>query len=98
MPAAHRYTDFGSGHGCWPMRPNVQGSGNVFVNTLGWHRQNDAWPIHICVVTPHPLHASTMESGSKSVYVNNLEAARVGDPVVCGSNAFTGSGNVFAGN
>lgn len=95
MPAAHRYQDWGTGHGCWPARKNVQGSGDVFVNTKGWHREGDTWPTHCC---PGPsCHASNMKAGSKSVYVNNLEAARVGDPVLCGSNAATGSGNVFAG-
>ena len=97
MPAAHRYQDWGSGHGCWPMRPNVGGSPTVFVNTKPWHRETDPWPVHICVVIPFPAHASSMKSGSPTVYADGLQVARVGDPVLCGSNAATGSGNVFAG-
>tara|TARA_R110002020_G_scaffold281534_5_gene497274 strand:- start:43012 stop:43254 length:243 start_codon:yes stop_codon:yes gene_type:complete len=79
------------------MRKNVQGSGDVFVNDKGWHRQNDAWDVHCCVSPPHPCHAGNLQRGSKSVFVNNKQAGRVNDPVNCGSAAMTGSGNVFAG-
>ncbi|MGL1931760.1 MAG: hypothetical protein OCC45_08355 [Desulfotalea sp.] len=46
MPAAHRKGDLGTGHGCWPPRPNAAGSGDVFVNGIGWHRVGDSWLPH----------------------------------------------------
>lgn len=96
MPAAHRETDICTGHGCFPPRPNAIQSTNVAVNSLFWHRQSDAWQTHTCVVFPFPSHASTLASGSPNVYVNSLQAARIGDPVACGSKCATGSPNVFA--
>lgn len=36
------------GHGCWPPRPNIQGSENVFVNSRPHHRLDDLWAVH-CV-------------------------------------------------
>lgn len=36
-----------------------------------------------------------MGQGSPNVNVNGVPLARVGDPVVCGSSAITGSPNVY---
>lgn len=94
MPAAHRLGDVCTGHSCYPPRPNIQASPNVFVNGIPWHRQTDAWAVHCC---GPPCHASVLCAGSPTVFVNSLEAARIGDPVCCGSAAATGSPNVFAG-
>ena len=93
MPAVHRLGDIGSGHGCYPPRPNAAASGNVFANSIGIHRQSDAWSSHCCV----DCHTSILAAGSSTVYVNSLQCARIGDPVACGSVCATGSGNVFAG-
>ena len=84
-----------TGHGCFPPRPNTEGSGNVYVNNKSVHRQNDAWFAHCC--PDHGCHASTTSSGSSSVYVNGRQLARIGDPVACGSLIAEGSGNVFSG-
>lgn len=46
MPKAVRYTDVCTGHGCWPSRPNAQGSPNIFINNLNAHRQTDAYEPH----------------------------------------------------
>ncbi len=93
MPSAHRQNDICTGHGCYPPRPNSSWSGNVIVNNLGWHRKSDSWQVHCC---PPPCHGSNLAAGSPNVYVNNLQAGRIGDPVACGSACATGSGNVFA--
>jgi uncharacterized Zn-binding protein involved in type VI secretion len=93
MPAAHRKTDVCTGHGCYPPRQNEWQSPNVLCNNLNWHRETDAWNSHCCGLLCHP---STLCAGSPNVYVNNLQAARIGDPVCCGSACATGSGNVFA--
>ncbi len=92
MPAAHRHTDICTGHGCWPPRPNIQGSPNVFVNVLGSHRVTDAWHVHCCGPA---CHGSVQCSGSPNVFVNLLPHARIGDAVCCGSRNATGSHNVF---
>lgn len=94
MPAVHRHTDLCTGHGCFPPRPNVQGSTDVFVNGLGAHRVTDTWASHCCGPV---CHASVQAGGSGTVYVNGLSLARIGDPVACGSVCATGSQNVFAG-
>lgn len=46
MPAAHRHKDIGTGHGCFPPRPNAGASLDVFVNNKGWHRKGDGWEAH----------------------------------------------------
>lgn len=90
MPPACRLHDPCTGHGSCGSRPNVQGSPNVFTNSLPNHRQTDRWAIHCG-------HRSTLCRGSPTVFINNLEAGRVGDPVCCGSRVKAGSPNVFIG-
>lgn len=94
MPAVHRKGDTGTGHGCWPPRPNIAGSSNVYCNSIPVHRQSDGWAVHCCGPA---CHASSLAAGSSTVYANSLQLARIGDPVACGSAAASGSGNVFAG-
>ena len=96
MPPAARLHDICTGHDDWPPRPNIEGSPNVFVNNRNWHRQGDAWEVH-CNSIPE-CHAGVLASGSSTVYVNNKQAGRIGDPVDCGSSVATGSPNVFAGD
>ena len=93
LPAT-RLGDVDTGHGCFPPRPSAQGSPNVFVNGIPWHRQSDAWQSHCCGPSCHP---SNLAQGSSTVFVNKLQAGRITDPVACGSVVATGSGNVFAG-
>lgn len=94
MPPATRLGDICTGHGCYPPRPNDQGSLNVFVNSLPWHRQGDHWVTHCC---PPPCHDSVLGFGSSTVYVNGKQAGRIGDPIACGSVVATGSPNVIVG-
>jgi uncharacterized Zn-binding protein involved in type VI secretion len=93
MPAVTRQGDLCTGHGCWPSRPNDQGSPNVFCNGIPVHRQSDHWETHCCV----SCHDSVLAAGSSTVFVNGLQVGRIGDPVACGSSVMTGSSNVFAG-
>lgn len=92
MPATHRHHDLCTGHGCWPSRPNVQASGDVFINNKGAHRRTDDWAAHCC----GGCHGGNLAKGSPTVFVNGLDLARIGDPVDCGSFCMTGSGDVFA--
>jgi uncharacterized Zn-binding protein involved in type VI secretion len=94
MPSVVRLGDYCSGHQCFPPRQNNRGSGNVFINSLPCHRKDDTWIKHRC---GDNSHTGILASGSKSVFVNSLDIARVGDPVDCGSACIQGSPNVFSG-
>lgn len=96
-PAA-RLGDIGSGHGChFPPTPAVSGSGDVIINNKPAVRQSDAYAPHGCSPCPAPAHGRSLASGSPTVFVNNLQAGRIGDPIDCGGAAATGSPNVFIG-
>ena len=94
-PGAVRLNDVCSGHSCWPSRPNVSASPNVFTNGRASHRVGDAWATHCCVDPPHPCHASVAASGSPNVFVNGIPKCRIGDAVACGSSMATGSSDVI---
>ena len=94
MPAVHRLGDLCTGHGCFPPRPNIAASGDVFTNGIGVHRVGDGWAVHCCFLA---CHGGSQAAGSGTVFVNGKAMARIGDAVSCGSAAGTGSGNVFAG-
>lgn len=93
LPAT-RLGDSCTGHGCFPPRPSVSASPNVFVDGIPWHRQGDAWSVHCCGLS---CHASVLAQGSSTVFVNKIQAGRISDPVACGSVVMTGSSGVFAG-
>ena len=95
MPAAHLKGGNGSGHGSFPPRNNIEGSPDVFINGIEAHREGDGWSVHC---NPVPVcHGSVMASGSATVFINGKAAARIGDPVSCGSVAVDGSSDVFIG-
>jgi uncharacterized Zn-binding protein involved in type VI secretion len=94
MPAVTRQGDKCSGHGAFPSRPSVTGSGNVFCNGLPIHRQGDLWEQHCDSVS---CHGGTLATGSGTVFANGQAIGRTGDPVSCGSTVAEGSSNVFAG-
>ena len=96
MPGVCRLHDYCTGHGCFPPRPNDQGSPNVFVNDRPVHRQGDHWAIHCCVQRKE-CHDGSLAAGSPTVFVNNRQIGRIGDPVNCGSSVSEGSSNVLAG-
>ncbi|WP_366518383.1 PAAR domain-containing protein [uncultured Fretibacterium sp.] len=73
----------------------MEGSPDVFVNGIPWHRQGDAWESHCCTEFPHPCHPSVLAHGSPDVFINGKEAGRIGDPVACGSAVMEGSPDVF---
>ena len=91
MPPSHRHGDICTGHDCWPPRPNDTASDDVFVNSLGQHRLTDSWLEHCC----GDCHDGVAATGSPNVFVNSLEACRIGDEVSCGSFMATGSPDVF---
>ncbi len=93
LPAA-RKDDLCTGHDCFPPRPAASGSENVYVNNRKSHRKGDTWKKHCCVLS---CHASETAEGSATVFINGKRAARVQDPVACGSVIMTGSTNVYIG-
>ncbi len=84
MPNAIRHRDISLGHGCFPPRPNVQASSDVFINNLGAHRVGDAYPSHCC---GKKCHGGAQSVGSPDVFVNGKALARVGDLISCGDHA-----------
>jgi uncharacterized Zn-binding protein involved in type VI secretion len=92
MPQAVRVGDFCTGHGCFPSRPNLSGSADVFCNDIPAHRVGDIWDIHACA----GIHGGITVSGSPDVFVNDMQLARVGDQVDCGSLILNGSPDVEA--
>ncbi|MBE3670927.1 PaaR repeat-containing protein [Vibrio navarrensis] len=95
--AAARQGDTDTGHGPYPPRPNVAGSGNVFIDGKPAHRQGDAWDSHCKNKKPYDCHGAVTSGGSASVFVNGKPLARVGDDVSCGSAIASGSETVRAG-
>lgn len=92
MPAVVRLGDMSCGHGCFPARPSVEGSPNVFVNGKPAHRVGDAWATHCCGPA---CHVGVASSGSATVFVNGKPLCRVGDAISCGDTMCEGSENVF---
>lgn len=98
MPASkpnHRLTDNCTGHGCYPPRPLIDASPNVFTNNLKQGRLTDPYAPHCC---GSPCHPGKIAKGSGTVFTNNLETARQGDPVDCGSRCDEHSPDVFSGD
>ena len=94
MPLATRITDVCTGHGCYGSRPSCSGSPNVITNNLNQMRVTDCYESHCCGI---PCHGGMLAQGSATVFVNNLQAGRTGDPVDCGSCAQAHSPDVDIG-
>jgi uncharacterized Zn-binding protein involved in type VI secretion len=91
VPAVVRLSDRCTGHGCFPPRPNSQGSPDTFVNGMAVHRQGDSWAVHCC----KKCHVGSQSNGSPNTFVNGKAVARVGDSVSCGSSNASGSSNTY---
>jgi len=97
MPAATRVGDLDVTHCSPPSR--AQGSGSVFVNGRPWSCQSHINTPHLLPVPgiPCPVHVAPITKGSSTVYVEGLQAGRVGDPVTGCTAVAQGSENVFVG-
>lgn len=91
MPGAALLGSFCSGHGCFPSRPNLSASPDVYVNDIPVHRVGDIWDVHCCV----SCHAGVTVVGSPDVFVNDVAKARIGDQIDCGSLILQGSSDVL---
>lgn len=94
MPGACRKTDVSMGHGCFPSRPNIDGSTDVIIDGLGAHRKDDKWLIHIC---GKQSHDGSLSSASNTVFANNRGIGRIGDSISCGDTVKTGSSTTIIG-
>lgn len=95
MPASTRLGDNDTGHDSCPPSALVTASLNVFINGKGAGRQSDTYAPHGCII--HAPHVGKIYSGSATVFINGLPAARIGDSVSCGGSVAEGSPNVFIG-
>jgi uncharacterized Zn-binding protein involved in type VI secretion len=95
MKPAALFGDSCTGHGCFPPRLNTQASPDVIINSLGVQRLGDAYMPHCC--PSNGCHSAVVASGSSTVSINGLPAARIGDSLSCPSLIAEGSNNVFIG-
>lgn len=96
MPAsAILGTSISTGHGCFPPKPVIQGSPNVYAEGKQVVRVSDAWAVHCCTSYPYPCHASVSSQGSPNVFANGLSKARIGDAISCGDFVQTGASTVY---
>ena len=79
MPGAVRMIDICSGHGCFPPRPNITSSPNVFINCIPATRFLDQRFVHGC---PFSAHSGT-NFGFHNVFTNCLMNQAQFDPVIC---------------
>lgn len=94
MTAITRLGDLSTGHGCFPARPSISASPNVFCNGIPVIRVGDLYAVHCCVI---PCHGGSLAAGSSKVFVNGLALGRVTDPISCGDTVGQGSPNSFCG-
>lgn len=92
MLGAVRLNDMSQGHGCFPPKPNIQASPNVFVNNRGQVRVGDAWASHRC---GKRSHGSVQSQGSSNTFVNNKPAARRTSAISCGDACLECSTDTF---
>jgi uncharacterized Zn-binding protein involved in type VI secretion len=89
MPGVAFKTSICDGACGFPPAPSAAWSDNVFANNNNVCRKGDAFQNH--------PHGRVVASGSSTVFVNGQQVARIGDPLTCGANIATGSGNVIVG-
>ena len=95
MPSATREDDKCSGHGCWPPRDPMTYSPTVFINGKAAIRRTDLYKSHECPLMG--AHMGELVKGSSTVFINGLDAGRIGDVISCGSIVAMGSDDVFIG-
>jgi len=83
-----------SGHDCFPPRPAISGSNNVYVEGNSALNVGSGFAEHCC---DGECHTGSVDSGSNTVYVNGNPIARIGDSVDCGSIIAQGVSTVLAG-
>jgi uncharacterized Zn-binding protein involved in type VI secretion len=96
MKKAARRGDLCTGHDDCSPRPAQRGSPHVTFNARAALRVTDPFVNHGCAA--HAPHPGKVAEGSTTVTIDGLPAARVTDPVDCGSTIQTGSADVYIGD
>lgn len=98
MPPLSRVGDMTTGHGCFEPQQLITGSPTVFINDTPACRLGDLRAPHYCPIKTPPELCSggtNIVAGALNVLIENIPAARVGDPIACGDIIAKGSGNVL---
>jgi uncharacterized Zn-binding protein involved in type VI secretion len=93
MNKAGRRGDLCSGHADAKARPALKGSPDILVNDRAALRVGDTYAKH-----GPSAHAGAVKTGSPTVWFNDVQAARVDDPIDCGSKVAEGSPDVEIGD
>jgi len=96
MKPVARIGDADTNHPPCPAGECATGSPNVYADNIAVHRQGDSNTPHgfiLCIP-----HVTQLSSGSGTVFVNNLQLGRIGDPYGCGIRINAGSNTVYAGD
>lgn len=105
MPEAARLGDFCDGLHPIPSphfpkvffpKPCIEGSPNVYVNSLNAARVGDPWEPHSSPTDPP--HERFLLTGAPNVFINGSQSGRLGDDLSCFSKVAMGSTDVFIGN
>ena len=95
MPGIAREGELGTGHGCFPPRPNTEGDPTFKINGVPAHAEGMAWGVHTC---GDQSHDSVLEAGSPTFRINGKQVGRIGDPVACGSAVAEGDPTFLVGD
>src|ERR1700745_1082734 len=91
MPVIRKGVDLTCGHCYYPV-VFIQGSPDVFVNSIPVVRQGDPINTHCCGKT---CHIGTAVGNHSGVYANNRAIQVRTNSVTCGDTSCNGSPNVF---
>lgn len=98
MPAVILNGYNSTGHACFPpTNVNATQIKTVKINGVVPAVIGDTYTPHTCGKVTHAGAARALIRGSNNVYIENIPACRIGDPISCGDFAGQGSVNVFAG-
>lgn len=92
MPGVVRLADNSRGHGCFPPKPNIQASTDIFTNGRGVVRVGDIWAVHKC---RKKSHGSVSTQGSPNVFANGQAVVRQFDALSCADAAQECSSDVL---
>lgn len=95
MPATAFTGALCTGHACFPPRPSGPGDSSFTINGIPVITATTPYLVHCCGPT---CHVGEVAAGSATFLVNGLPAARIGDPVSCGSAIAQGDPTFLIGD
>lgn len=93
LPVIRLGVDNTCGH-CYEPIPFIEGSSDVFVDSIPVVRQGDMIPPHCCGYT---CHVGAAIGNSSGVYANNKAVQVQTNSLTCGDTSCNGSSDVFSG-